>query len=199
MDPVVVRHPLSAAPLRRSLPALIPRCPAEPLGAVAWVRLFAQLGSGLTIGNPSDAGWSSLVARRAHNPKVAGSNPAPATKRPWSTTCWPGLLPCSTGLLPCSTGLLRADSGGCGRGEELFEDAGGFGLHAGKDMLVGVNGERRVPVTEPLRYDLDRHSGLDEQSARRAPRIYRGKPVVLIQAQVTQWWCLSPGSTARGM
>src|SRR6266511_3534795 len=27
-----------------------------------------------------DAGWSSLVARRAHNPKVAGSNPAPATK-----------------------------------------------------------------------------------------------------------------------
>ena len=27
-----------------------------------------------------DAGWSSPVARRAHNPKVAGSNPAPATK-----------------------------------------------------------------------------------------------------------------------
>eukprot|EP01035_Chromulina_nebulosa_P039770 gene39771-53778_t len=28
---------------------------------------------------PSVAGWSSLVARWAHNPKVAGSNPAPAT------------------------------------------------------------------------------------------------------------------------
>ena len=28
----------------------------------------------------TDAGWSSLVARRAHNPKVVGSNPAPATK-----------------------------------------------------------------------------------------------------------------------
>ncbi len=28
----------------------------------------------------SIAGWSSLVARRAHNPKVVGSNPAPATK-----------------------------------------------------------------------------------------------------------------------
>src|SRR5271154_1237204 len=26
------------------------------------------------------AGWSSLVARRAHNPKVGGSNPPPATK-----------------------------------------------------------------------------------------------------------------------
>ena len=28
----------------------------------------------------SDAGWSSLAARRAHNPKVVGSNPTPATK-----------------------------------------------------------------------------------------------------------------------
>jgi hypothetical protein len=28
----------------------------------------------------NDAGWSSQVARRAHNPKVAGSNPVPATK-----------------------------------------------------------------------------------------------------------------------
>ncbi len=27
------------------------------------------------------AGWSSLVARRAHNPKVVGSNPTPATTR----------------------------------------------------------------------------------------------------------------------
>ena len=28
----------------------------------------------------STAGWSSLVARQAHNLKAAGSNPAPATK-----------------------------------------------------------------------------------------------------------------------
>ena len=27
------------------------------------------------------AGWSSLVARRAHNPKVRGSNPLPATNK----------------------------------------------------------------------------------------------------------------------
>ena len=27
-----------------------------------------------------DAGWSSPVARWAHNPKVGGSNPPPATK-----------------------------------------------------------------------------------------------------------------------
>src|SRR5436309_11405290 len=33
-------------------------------------------------GSASDAGWSSPVARWAHNPKVAGSNPAPATTSP---------------------------------------------------------------------------------------------------------------------
>ena len=49
-----------------------------------------------------DAGWSSLVARRAHNPKVVGSNPAPATnltadrcllavtsKAPFGAFLWP--------------------------------------------------------------------------------------------------------------
>ena len=30
--------------------------------------------------NINIAGWSSLEARRAHNPKVIGSNPIPATK-----------------------------------------------------------------------------------------------------------------------
>ena len=29
----------------------------------------------------NNAGWSSMVARRAHNPKVVGSNPAPATQK----------------------------------------------------------------------------------------------------------------------
>ena len=32
------------------------------------------------VGDAGDAGWSSPVARQAHNLKVAGSNPAPATK-----------------------------------------------------------------------------------------------------------------------
>ncbi len=35
---------------------------------------------GLYYSHHVDAGWSSLVARRAHNPKVVGSNPAPATR-----------------------------------------------------------------------------------------------------------------------
>ena len=33
----------------------------------------------------NDAGWSSLEARWAHNPKVIGSNPIPATKCPDSS------------------------------------------------------------------------------------------------------------------
>ena len=36
--------------------------------------------SGCSTIRYSIAGWSSLAARRAHNPKVAGSNPAPATR-----------------------------------------------------------------------------------------------------------------------
>lgn len=51
------------------------------------------------------AGWSSLVARRAHNPKVAGSNPAPAINMvPWSS--WLGRLPVTqeiTGSSPVGT------------------------------------------------------------------------------------------------
>src|SRR5262249_34704645 len=41
-------------------------------------RCCAALRRSVTIRVP-DAGWSSPVARWAHNPKVAGSNPAPAT------------------------------------------------------------------------------------------------------------------------
>ena len=44
-----------------------------------------QVCSGLTMGRSRCydrcAGWSSLVARWAHNPKVGGSNPPPATLR----------------------------------------------------------------------------------------------------------------------
>ena len=42
---------------------------------------------GLTLlkRNFNIAGWSSLEARRAHNPKVIGSNPVPATQCPDSS------------------------------------------------------------------------------------------------------------------
>ena len=47
---------------------------------------------------PDIAGWSSLVARRAHNPEVVGSNPAPATKNlqlvglAGELFCYPGIV-----------------------------------------------------------------------------------------------------------
>ena len=40
-------------------------------------RTFTDAEGGL--GKLNIAGWSSSVARRAHNPKVKGSNPFPAT------------------------------------------------------------------------------------------------------------------------
>ena len=43
--------------------------PASPRQALNLTKQYA----------PKDAGWSSPVARQAHNLKVAGSNPAPAT------------------------------------------------------------------------------------------------------------------------
>ncbi len=47
------------------------------------------------------AGWSSPVARRAHNPKVAGSNPAPAI---WSRGV-------AVNMPACHAGDRRFDSG----------------------------------------------------------------------------------------
>src|SRR5271168_549618 len=38
-----------------------------------------QFASSMRIRYHGFAGWSSLVARRAHNPEVVGSNPTPAT------------------------------------------------------------------------------------------------------------------------
>ncbi|CAG9240500.1 hypothetical protein BCAR13_980003 [Paraburkholderia caribensis] len=46
-------------------------------------------GEGVRTIRLSDAGWSSLAARRAHNPKVTGSNPVPATS-------FKGIVSCST-------------------------------------------------------------------------------------------------------
>ncbi len=43
----------------------------------AWNRAFDDAEG---IDYDRTAGWSSLVARWAHNPKVGGSNPPPATK-----------------------------------------------------------------------------------------------------------------------
>ena len=42
-------------------------------------RLSVRVRSSAFVSKEYIAGWSSLEARRAHNPKVIGSNPIPAT------------------------------------------------------------------------------------------------------------------------
>ena len=44
--------------------------------AIAWIWSLSMCGHKIMT---TDAGWSSSVARWAHNPEVVGSNPAPAT------------------------------------------------------------------------------------------------------------------------
>ena len=53
--------------------AVVRRRSSRPL----WLKRLDPGGKVLT----TDAGWSSSVARRAHNPEVAGSNPVPATRK----------------------------------------------------------------------------------------------------------------------
>ncbi len=69
--------PATLAPARRQMPARAGP-PRVDRSARAWYSSQVVRGASLPPSH-SDAGWSSLVARWAHNPKVAGSNPAPAT------------------------------------------------------------------------------------------------------------------------
>ena len=45
---------------------------------VLTLECHSRCGGSIPLGR--SAGWRSLVARRAHNPKAAGSNPAPVTE-----------------------------------------------------------------------------------------------------------------------
>ena len=64
--------------LRGNLPAA-PRRPGNAVEEGPSAIPVALHANAPYTGRLTDAGWSSLAARRAHNPKVAGSNPAPAT------------------------------------------------------------------------------------------------------------------------
>jgi hypothetical protein len=47
--------------------------------ALVWRLTRSELQKATKSRSIDDAGWSSLVARRAHNPKVVSSNLTPAT------------------------------------------------------------------------------------------------------------------------
>ncbi len=76
--------------------------------APTWNRLGLTDPTRPLSSGPSDARWSSLVARRAHNPKVEGSNPSRATTD----------VPRSPGL----PGFRRFRSQYCHREERAFHD-----------------------------------------------------------------------------
>ena len=77
------RRPNGAAPTPGMKPQPTRCIQGSELGArrrssrPQWLKHVDPGGKVLT----TDAGWSSSVARRAHNPEVAGSNPVPATRK----------------------------------------------------------------------------------------------------------------------
>ena len=68
-----IRRPTESRPLMGRL--IVPGRKTGVFFAI-WVDSFDRA---LRIRYDEFAGWSSLVARRAHNPEVVGSNPTPAT------------------------------------------------------------------------------------------------------------------------
>ena len=123
------------------------------------------------------AGWSSLVARRAHNPKVVGSNPTPATNlRVKAQVRDLGLHRCRAGVtgdvdrLPNDRGVdLGLCDGSAGRrlparGTDKVRELVRCGrTHAWEQVLVGVHRERWVGMTESFRHDLDGDAICDEE------------------------------------
>ena len=77
-----------------------------------WPGDLPVLAAGPKVGGQRGAGWSSSVARWAHNPEVAGSNPAPATSGNVPGRVLPG-----TFFMPDVPELYQATrvSGGDGR------------------------------------------------------------------------------------
>jgi hypothetical protein len=89
------------------VPVRVGRCQAKaPIGALIFQIYIV-------------AGWSSLVARRAHNPKVAGSNPAPAI---WSSSSAVRIPACYAGgrVFESYTVSNKKRLGGCLKHPSLF-------------------------------------------------------------------------------
>jgi hypothetical protein len=88
----------------------------------------------------SDAGWSSLEARWAHNPEVAGSNPAPATSLvDFHLQNWMHPIVVNPALPKCSG--RRGRSTPASLGPVYYA---GTDLNQGGDVLVGGVSPRKV-------------------------------------------------------
>ena len=95
---------------------------ADPQGSSG--RKVGRVEGPLGVERPPGAGWSSPVARQAHNLKVAGSNPAPATNpsKPSQTTFQPALhMPARRSIDPVGlSALARPPGARRSRGSRLF-------------------------------------------------------------------------------
>src|SRR5439155_16806559 len=111
---------------------------------------------------PTDAGWSSPVARRAHNPKVAGSNPAPATKSkarsPRRILSGPGLAGAMSGFSAILGGIVLAiliiNASLCS--EQIAPGVGQAGGAIGAERGAVVPGDAQVEVATHGRQWRDR-------------------------------------------
>ncbi len=80
-QPAGLHEPVGSS--RALTPAVRRGAPGHPWGSgSATPRVAGEFACrrGCPYSGDTDAGWSSSVARWAHNPEVAGSNPAPATR-----------------------------------------------------------------------------------------------------------------------
>ena len=80
------------------------------------------------------AGWSSLVARQAHNLKVAGSNPAPATNF-LEDCCVSSFSFVPKRRLPCTNGKARV----CSASPKLIQRSSVVERSAVNRLVVGSN------------------------------------------------------------
>ena len=93
------------------------------------------------------AGWSSLVARWAHNPKVGGSNPPPATIY---KLCLPKKTQHDSGHLETTPFLTAFPLGLCCPQCQFHNSAVGFALGVHQSVAIDVHRGRDLSVPHEL-------------------------------------------------
>ena len=122
-----------------------------------------------------DAGWSSPVARQAHNLKVVGSNPTPATKtnKGSANRQSPFFMPPrktrkdSRNRAPGLSGCALQMRGASGRSGNLAD----FVYHVPKSVILTIDYFSRGSVTPQNEDDRDRCRS--DQGSSDCPKVFR--------------------------
>ena len=140
----------------------------------------------IVICQMGDAGWSSPVARQAHNLKAAGSNPAPATN-------FQKALEFSRAFLLLQSGFLKPPAQPAGNAESIASQKGGFNssvrlgndhslrwsaaVHPQSEGLRDLLASWRLPRWAGARIcERDWHSKLVACDSKVPDRVRRGYP-----------------------